>query len=194
MLANPAQFAGGLFPQSQLNQGVQQSFLSQFVTPEFAPGTGVIEAARPIFERNLQQGTDVLRQSGPRFSSGTERLVQQQGTQAIQDFNLFQQQVLESGADRQLQGLIGAGQFAQGNQAAQIQALLPLLQAAFQGGGVSSAPVITENPGSLSSILGIIGTAGSLAAALPTGGASLAALPATTGAIQGGQTRQLPGG
>ena len=56
---------------------------------EQTPGQGVLDAATPIFGRNLQLGADTLRQAGPRFNSNTERLVGEQGNKALQDFNLF---------------------------------------------------------------------------------------------------------
>jgi hypothetical protein len=73
--------------------------------------------------------------------------VGEQSRRSLQDFNLFQQQVLEMGQNRQLQALFGAGQFALGGQGQQLSALLPLLQTALGAGGAASGPVITENPG-----------------------------------------------
>ena len=90
----------------------------------------------------------------------------EQSRRSIQDFNLFQQQVLESGQNRQLQALLGAGQFTLGGQGQQLSALLPLLQTALGAGGAASGPIITEQPGGLANILGILGTAGGLATGL----------------------------
>lgn len=123
-------------------------------------GQDILGAAKPIFDRNLQLGADTLRQSGPRFASNTERLVSQQGQNAMQDFNLFSQNVLESGRSRQLQalqtlgglgqgadqsqqGLLGqAGQFALGQGGQQNQLLSQLLGMA--GGLGTGAPIITQ--------------------------------------------------
>ena len=89
----------------------------------------------------------------------------EQGRQSLQDFNLFQQQVLEAGQNRQLQALIGAGQFTLGGQGQQLSALLPLLQTALGAGGAASGPVITENPGTFQgTILPLLQTAGQIAA------------------------------
>lgn len=179
-------------------------------------GQDILSAATPIFNRNLQQAADITRQSGPRFAGSTQRLVSEQGGRAVQDFNLFSQNVLESGRARQLQALdvlgrlgsgadvsqLGllqtAGQFGLGQQQlgqqglnTQAQLLQQILGAGFFGGGVTRTPGFEQRPGSFGQIVGGIGTLGALAAAIPTGGASLAALPATTGALAGGGGNQI---
>lgn len=130
------------------------------------PGQDVLAAATPIFNRNLQQGADTLRQAGPRFASNTERLVGQQGQQAMQDFNLFSQQVMQQGINQQLQGagilgqlgqgadqstlggLQGASQFALGEQGNMMQFLGPLMQqmfgTAFGAGGMTQPGTLYE--------------------------------------------------
>ena len=133
----------------QIQQQLQQGF-----------GQDILGAAQPIFQRNLQLGADTLRQTGPRFASNTERLVGQQGQQAMQDFNLFSQNVLESGRARQLQALstlgqlggsadaglsslLGtAGQFSLGQSGQQNQLLSQLLGSSFNLG--TGAPIITQ--------------------------------------------------
>ena len=66
-------------------------------------GAKVIEAAQPIFQRNLSQALQTQREfGGPRFASESGRQARQMSEQALQDFNLFQQNVLESGLQRQL--------------------------------------------------------------------------------------------
>ena len=168
LLKNPAGTFGNLAPVSDLQRQVSATF--QGILQSKAFGQDVISAARPGFEENLQRSADILRQSGPRFASTTERLVGEQSRRSIQDFNLFQQQVLESGQNRQLQALLGAGQFTLGGQGQQLSALLPLLQTALGAGGAASGPIITEQPGGLANILGVLGTAGGLAANLIPGG------------------------
>lgn len=152
-------------------------------------GQDILGVAQPIFQRNLQQGADVLRQSGPRFASTTERLVGQQSERALQDFNLFQQNVLESGRGRQLEALDVLGRLGQGADASQLgplqlaaqfglgqqqigqqgqglQAgfLQQLLQALFQGGGLTQAPTFVQQPSTLGQIASIGGTVGGIAA------------------------------
>lgn len=124
------------------------------------PGAGVIDAAQPIFQRNLQLGADTLRQAGPRFASNTERLVGNQGTQAMQDFNLFQQNVLQQGQQQQLANLMGAGNFANAG-AAQQQALIQQLLG--MSGSLGAGPaVLQQNKGGLANIFSALGTAANL--------------------------------
>ena len=118
----------------------------------------------------------------------------EQGRRGIQDFNLFQQQVLEMGRNRQLQALLGAGQFTLGGQGQQLSALLPLLQTALGAGGAGSPPVITEDPGFLGgTLLPLLGTGASIAATAFGGGGG-----PTSGAAGNGFTGftgpQQPGG
>jgi len=164
LLQDPNQAFQGLTQTSDLQRQVAATF--QGILQNRQPGQGVITAALPGFQENLQQGADILRQSGPRFASNTERLVQEQGRRGIQDFNLFQQNVLEAGRNRQLQALIGAGEFTLGGQGQQLSALLPLLLTALGAGGAGSGPVITENPGFFQgTALPLIETGGQIAAA-----------------------------
>lgn len=150
ILQNP-QSVNNLLPQTEQARAIESQFLRLSGAGPNAmgsvPGQDILDAASPIFERNLQRSSDLLRQSGPRFASNTERLVAEQGTQAVQDFNLFSQQVLEQGRNRQLQALLGASQFSSQNRQQNLQLLLPLLQQGLISGGASSAPVITQDPG-----------------------------------------------
>jgi hypothetical protein len=156
------------------------------------PGQGVLNAASPIFQRNLQQGADILRQSGPRFNSNTERLVADQSGKAMQDFNLFTQNVMESGLQRQigaagtlgqlaqgvdqnqLAGLQGAGNFANQMQGNQMNLIGPLLQqmfgAAFGGGGIQTPATLQETKPWWQQGLGALGQIGSIAAQAKSGG------------------------
>lgn len=134
---------------------------------------GVIGAAQPIFQRNLQLGADTLRQAGPRFASNTERLVQEQGQRGIQDFNLFAQQAQESARNQQLQALMGQtgaqqgafggfGGFAnqmQGQQLGFQQNLFNQLFGGLLNSGIGPA-VLTQNPGSRQAILQAMGQLG----------------------------------
>ena len=145
------------------------------------PGFDVLNAAGPIFSRNLSDSLSKTNNQGARFSSTNDaqnRLLKQQG---LQDFNLFAQQVLEAGRQRQLQGILGYAQAQQGQQGLnlqgqglqlqgqqlQLQALLPLLQALF-GGGLS--PGVTVGPSPLSQLASLGGTAATLATAGAFGG------------------------
>jgi len=161
-----------------------------------AAGNQLISSARDSLNTNLETGAAVLRQSGPRFGSNTERLIGEQGEQALRDFSVFeggvrQQDIqnqlaaidlrgrLSGGADAFRSGVAGqAGQFALGQQGAeqaglntQAQLFQQLLQQLFQAGGGGSAPVISQNPGSLSGILGAAGGIGGAALGGPVGSA-----------------------
>ena len=72
LLQNPSQAFGNLAPTSDLQRQVGSTF--QSILQNQQPGQGVITAALPGFQENLQRSADILRQSGPRFASNTERL------------------------------------------------------------------------------------------------------------------------
>mgnify|MGYP001584747359 CR=1 FL=1 len=173
------------------------------------PGQSVLNAANPIFQRNLQQSADILRQNGPRFASGTENLIGQGQQRALQDYNLFTQNVVESGLQRQqgvagllrqlaggvdqaqLAGLAGAGGFANQQFGQQLGFLGPLLEqmfgASFGGGGITTPAALQQQQPWWQQALGVAGALAPLAAAPFTGGASLAALPSTLGMFNSGQ-------
>jgi len=127
------------------------------------PGFDVLNAAGPVFQRQLTESLARTRNVGPRFSSTADaqaRLLEQQG---LSDFNLFAQQVLEQGRNRQLQGILGFAQANQGQQQIQLQALLPILQALF---GTGLSPGSTVGPSPLSQVAGVAGAGLGAAAAL----------------------------
>lgn len=219
---------GGYFQQfsqpSALNQNIGNAFQNYLGQPNAAtrafesslpaimaqltgtPGQGVLDAATPIHQRNQQQSADILRQSGPRFASNTERLVGEQGQRANQDFNLFTQQVMESGLQRQLgaagllgqlgqgadqstlAGLTGAGQFGLGEQANQLGFMQPLMQqffgTAFGAGGLTTQPTITQNKPWWQQALGVAAPIAGFALGGPMGGM----LGAGLGSALGGNT------
>lgn len=143
------------------------------------PGGHIVNAALPIFQRNLQLGADTLRQAGPRFASGTEHLVAQQGQQAMQDFNLFAEQSLLKGREQALQEILGGGQLDLQRQGLNLSAIMPLLQTALTAGGATSAPIINQSKGFLQgTLLPILGTAAQIGATAgfgPLGGAAVGA-------------------
>lgn len=141
------------------------------------PGFDVLNAAGPVFSRNLTDSLARTNNQGARFSSTNDaqnRVLQQQG---LADFNMFAQQVLEGGRQRQLQGILGYAQAQQGQQGLnlqgqglqlqgqqlQLQALMPIIAALF-GGGLS--PGVTVGPSPLSQIAGIAGAGLGVAAGL----------------------------
>lgn len=175
---NPTQFMAGLNPASALQTQVGNTFAQLLGNPAGdatnnafweMEGKGILDAATPIFNRNLQQGADVLRQSGPRFASNTERLVGDQNVRAMQDFNLFSQNVLESGRNRQLQTLMNAGQFSIGQQQAGMPLLGQLLDTAFTAGGVTQTPTIIEKKPWWQQGLNAVGQAAGIASAFIPG-------------------------
>lgn len=197
---NPQQWLQGMMPQqpSMLQSfgpgGTMSNFLNNLVSN--TPGQGVLDAAQPIFQRNMQLGADTLRQAGPRFASNTERLVGEQGNRAMQDFNLFSQQVMQEGINQQLAGAGLAGQVGLGQQSNELGFMGPLLQqmlgTTFGAGGLTQQPTLQQQKPWWQQALGVAGTVGSLAAAIPTGGMSLGALPSFSGMAQGGSTFSPP--
>ena len=121
-------------------------------------GQSVLNAAKPVFEQNLQIGADTVRQSGPRFASSTNQQVADLSQRSINDFNLFAQQVLESGQSRQLQallgGLQGAGNFANSQQQLQLPLIQQLLGGAFNTG---VGPAVITQGGSAIDLIGQLG-------------------------------------
>ena len=118
------------------------------------PGEAVIRAAEPAFQRNLAEAQATQREfGGPRFAAESGRQNRLLTERALQDFNLFQAQVLQQGQQTQL------AQMAQ-----QYGFMAPLIQAALSAGGAYSGPAITQDPGSRADILGAVG---SFAGAIP---------------------------
>ena len=134
-------------------------------------GQQVLDAAQPIFQRNLQNALSFQREQGPRFSSGQDLLGMQTSQRALQDFNLFAQDVLQRGQQTQLQAL-----------AAQQNALAPLLATLFKSGGFDSGPIYNVSPGFGQQMLGLAGTA----AGAFLGGPGGAALGGQLGSSLGG--------
>jgi hypothetical protein len=188
VLSGQPNFLNQVLPPSALQQQVGQTF-SQLLTgpsPEQrtfntaaslqqglqgVPGGNVLGAAIPVFQQNLQTSADILRQQGPRFASGTQRQVADLSQRSLQDFNLFAQQAIESGLQRQLQTAISGGQFALGEQSQLLPLLQELLRAGIAGSGVAQQPTLIQKPGTLGQIAGVLGSLGGLATGLlPFGG------------------------
>ncbi len=74
-------------------------------------GQNVINAAQPVFEQNLQSSLGQLSNFAPgRFSTAAEQQGVGLAQNALQDFNLFQQQVLQQGQQTDIaaaQGILG---------------------------------------------------------------------------------------
>lgn len=184
ILANPAQAAQAFQPTSALQRQVGQTF-SQMIRPSGTPGA-IAEAALPLFQRNLQFGADVLRQSGPRFARSTEQQVGQLTERSLQDFNLFAQQARQFEEQRQLQTLGQAAQFDVQNRAQILQSLLPFLQAGLTAGGATSPPIIEQRQGFLQgTLLPLLATGGTIAATAFGGPAAGAAVGAGANSILG---------
>lgn len=119
-------------------------------------GQDILNVAQPLWQRNLNDQIAMIQGQGPRFSSGADLQSQQLRQRGLQDFDLYAQQVLEAGRARQtaaataadtsgLNLLQGAGNFATGAQAPQLQLLQLLLPYLFQGGlsqGVITGPSV----------------------------------------------------
>jgi hypothetical protein len=181
----------------------QERTLAQFQGPlgELLAGRGiadpasVLNAAQPVFDRNLAEALATQREAGPRFASTAMRETGRLQQGALQDFNLFAQQTLESGRQRQLQAQLGAasalgglaggvdqtrlggmqaaGQFGLGISQQQLAALMPLLQQLFSAGGLNSAPGFVQRPSFLGQVAGLAGAAGGLATGLGGAGNAL---------------------
>lgn len=195
---NPQGFTQGLNQPSALQSHVGNTF-SQLVNGPSAsqrafdtalpgiqqqlsgmPGQDILDASQPIFQRNMQMGADTLRQAGPRFNSNTERLIGEQGNRAMQDYNLFSQNVMESGRSRQLQAaqvlgflgggadsanlanLQGAGSFANQMSGQNSSIMQALMNAGLTAGGAFTPPTYKEHKPWWQQGLGIASTAISL--------------------------------
>lgn len=160
-LQNPQQALQSLVPQqaSPLQQTVGNTFQQLLSTQ---PGGDVIAAAQPVFQRNLTEGLARQRNVGPRFARSAGEQSRLLETNALQDFNLFMQNVLESGLQRQLSATQAAGNFALGQQQTNQNAFLPILQqllsTVIKGSGVEQPPTLEQKPGTLQNILGIVGS------------------------------------
>jgi hypothetical protein len=139
-----------------------QRGIADFYAQLFAPGgmdrfsgQGVLDAAQPLFQRNLADALATQREAGPRFASGQNVLAGQTSERALQDFNLFSQNVLQQGQNTALQALAGAQNF--GGQ--QQELLSQLLSALFTGGGINAPAQFQRTPGFLESVLPLAGTA-----------------------------------
>jgi len=149
------------------------------------PGMDILNAYQPVYQQNLNQAQQQQRQfGGPRFASESGRRAQELSERSLNDYNLFAQQVMEAGRQRQLQaagmlGQLGGGadqsrlgimQGAGNFSLAEQQAMLPLMQmllgSIFTAGGANASPVITQNPGTFGNIMGGIGALGGLATGL----------------------------
>jgi hypothetical protein len=144
----------------------------------------VLSAAQPIFEQNLDRSLATIK-SGRPFSSATGVLQGDFAQKAMQDFNLFSQQAIESDVNRQLQaamGILQGGTNFAGvqNQQQGLQAGLFQLLAGLGGQGAGfGQQTFVQSPGFLSQLVGTLSSFGS--AALPFlggggGGADVGAL------------------
>lgn len=110
----------------------------------------------------------------------------------MQDYNLFAQNVLESGRNRQLSALGAAGTFANDQQRGQMAFLLPLIQQmygqAFTSAGLNQQPTVNEQKPWWQQALGVVGTGvgiASNAAGMFKGGGSTGDPLAGEGALTG---------
>lgn len=155
-LAFPGAAGGDLFSKlagafgSPVPQGAQNALAGIYGGGN--PGQSIVNAYQPIFQRNLALAQD----QGPRFSSGNELL----RTQSMNDFNMFAQQALQQGQQRQLEAAMGAGQLGINSQLPLMQQLLAAL---FQGGGINSGPIYNVQPGLGQQLLGLGGMLGGAA-------------------------------
>lgn len=145
----PGYSGGSITPSSAANPTTAaQTFQQMFTNPALSDilggkpsgefGQSVLAAAKPVFADNLKTALATQRQSGPRFSSGQDLLAGQTSQKALNDFNLFSQQVLQQGQQTQLQAALG-----------QLPIMGEVLKALFQGGGINSAPGFIQSPSAL---------------------------------------------
>ena len=151
-----------------------------------SPGANVLSAAQPLFARNLADAQAQQLQFGtsPRFAANTAREGRLLSERALQDFNLFSQNVVENALGRNLgffQNLLGtSGQVGAQQGQNQSALLAQLLDAALKGGGVTTPPTFMQQPSTLGNIASILGAVAPFALAPFTGGGS-AALPGLLG-------------
>lgn len=134
-------------------------------------GQDILNAAQPLWQRNLNDQIAAIQGQGPRFSSGADLQSQQLRQRGLQDFDLYAQQVLEAGRARQMAAataadtsglnlLQGAGNFATGAQAPQLQLLQLLLPYLLQG-GLSQGVITGPSPfGQVAQAAGAVASAG----------------------------------
>jgi hypothetical protein len=195
-LTNPQQAIQGIQPTSDLQKQLGNTF-SQLVSgmaPERQTETarGILGAAQPVFQQNLQRGADVIRQGGPRFASAANQQIGDLTQRSLNDFNLFAQQALQTQQGLDLQGLAQATQFDQGVTGQNLQMLLPFLQMGMLAGGAQSAAPLVQDPGFMGNVMAPLLQLGSLAVPfLGPGGAAAGAAGAATSlpAINTGMTQ-----
>jgi len=162
---------------NQLAQPTAQQRVFEQVLPALqaqlggVPGGDVLGAAQPIFQRNLGESLARQRETAPRFASAGQREARTLEQQGLQDFNLFAQNVMEAGRQRQIQAALAAGQLGQGadvalqnllggagafgtqlsqqQQGPALQLLMQLLGPLFSGG---MSPGLQQNPSLFSQI------------------------------------------
>lgn len=128
----------------------------------------MIQAALPVFQQNQQMGADILRQSGPRFNSNTERLVADQNVRGMNDFNVFQQNVMQQGQQQHLANIMGAAGFAnqmQGQQLGANQAIMQALLGLSGQAGIGPAALV-QKQGTTQDVLQGVGAFAQLIGAL----------------------------
>ena len=107
-------------------QGLQNPFSGMGATN---PGQAVVDAAQPIFARNLQTANTQLANMAPgRFSSAFVQQGQDLNSQAINDFNLFTANALQQGQALQNQQQSQALNFILGAQGLGLDAAMGLGQ------------------------------------------------------------------
>jgi hypothetical protein len=145
---DPGQFAANPFAQMTTSAGPSPASFGKTPLPNYAaaegqmaanpfgelqnpfaqmgqanPGQAVVNAAQPLFARNLQAAQTQLGSAAPgRFSSAFVDQGQDLASQALQDFNLFQAQQLQAGQAQQLAQQQAAQQFLLGARGLQQQA------------------------------------------------------------------------
>jgi len=147
-MQNPQAIMNQFQPTSSLNQqaaGTYQGMLQAGPQDhQFQTAQNAVTASMPL----LRQGMQMIREEGPsRFNTavlGEQRRAQDQ-------WNAMSTEMLMRGGQQDTQnwltGLNQAGQFGQGQQAMNLQTMMPFLQQLFQAGGASAAPVINQSPG-----------------------------------------------
>lgn len=206
-LGNPLGQGLGLYQQGQNLLGQANQNLGQYLNPNQA-AQGALAAYQPQYQTAVGFAND----QGPRFSSGNDLLK----SQALNNYNLFAQNVLNNTRQQGLQAAVAqgglgqtAGQLGLGagnlqNQATsaagafgneqsgqQNQLIQQLLGALFQGGGVNTPAVLNQQPGFGQQLLGLAGTIGGMALG---GGLGGAAGGLASGIGGGGDYSQLPFG
>lgn len=151
-------------PEQQVLEQTQPALMDLIGGGGMGAGQQVIEAAQPVFQQNLQEaGSQFLAQTPSTFNTAAGAGLGGLQQQALQDFNLFQQQALQQGQQTALRAGQLLGQLGQGAGQAQTQRFVnPTLQLLLGASRLAQPipPEVVASPGIGSQLLSAAATVG----------------------------------